>query len=79
MTLGLINVVPKDQEGKEVSDMKKAIIDINEEEEGVREGKEWLAMIGFLSSMKDLNDNGIPDVDSKYLLPVRCFLTVRDK
>ena len=30
---------------------------------GVQEGKEWLALIGLLGSMKDVNGNGIPDID----------------
>jgi 5'-nucleotidase/UDP-sugar diphosphatase len=79
MTLGLINVVPKDSGGNRVTDMKNAIIDMDEDREGVQEGKEWLALIGFLSSMKDVNGNGIPDIDKKYSVPVKCFFPVNVK
>jgi len=77
MSFGIINVVPKDSEGNKVSDMKRAIIDMDESSDGVQEGKEWLAMISFLSSMHDMNGNGIPDIDKKYSFPVKCFYPVK--
>lgn len=66
MSFGLINVVPKDKDGKPVTDMKNAIIDINETLEGVQEGKEWLAIMDYIRSMKDINGNGIPDINPGY-------------
>ena len=79
MSFGIINVVPKDFAGNRVKDMKSAVIDMNEKMEGVQEGKEWLALIGFFSSMKDINGNGIPDIDIKYSAPVKCFFPVQTK
>jgi 5'-nucleotidase / UDP-sugar diphosphatase len=79
MSFGLINVVPKDETGNKVKDMKRAVIDINENIDGIQEGKEWLALITYLSSMKDINGNGIPDVDKKYAEPIRCFFSVKSK
>jgi hypothetical protein len=76
MSFGLINVVPKDSSGNKVTDMTKAVIDMDEKREGVQEGKEWLALIEYLSSMKDTNGNGIPDIDRKYITPVRSFYPV---
>jgi 5'-nucleotidase / UDP-sugar diphosphatase len=73
-SLGFLNVVPKDESGNKVIDLKTAIIDFNEQKDGVQEGKEWLALIEFLRSMKDTNGNGIPDIDRKYDLPVSCFI-----
>jgi len=72
-SFGLINVVPKDAGGNPVTDMKKAVIDMDEQTEGIQEGKEWLALVEFFSSMKDLNANGIPDIDKKYSGPIRSF------
>jgi 5'-nucleotidase/UDP-sugar diphosphatase len=77
MSFGLINVVPKDVAGNKVKDMKTTVIDMDEKMEGVQEGKEWLALMEFLSSMKDTNGNGIPDFDKKYAVPVRCFFPVK--
>lgn len=66
MSFGLINVVPKDKIGNPVKIMKSVIIDIDGKKEGIQEGKEWLALIEFLSKMKDQNGNGIPEIDNKY-------------
>jgi 5'-nucleotidase len=79
MSHGLINVVPKDGVGNKVKDMKSLVIDMDESRDGVQEGKEWLALIEFLSSMKDTDGNGIPDIDKKYAVPLRCFLPVKTR
>lgn len=79
MSFGLINVVPKDASGDKVADMETSVIDMDEKQEGVQEGKEWLTLIEFLGSMKDTNGNGIPDIDKKYTESVKCFFTVKEK
>jgi 5'-nucleotidase len=76
MSFGLINVVPKDAAGNMITDMKNAVIDMDETRIGVQEGKEWLALMEYLNSMKDINGNGIPDIDKKYQYPVRSFFPV---
>jgi 5'-nucleotidase / UDP-sugar diphosphatase len=78
MSFGLINVVPKDVNGNILTDMKAAVIDIDENKDGVQEGKEWLALMEFLSSMKDTNGNGIPDVSEKYRAAVQTFFPVNN-
>lgn len=77
MSFGLINVVPKDITGARVTDMKKAVIDMDNKREGVQEGKEWLALMEMISLMKDTNGNGIPDLDGKYREPVKSFFLVK--
>jgi 5'-nucleotidase / UDP-sugar diphosphatase len=79
MSFGLINVVPKDSQGNPVKDMSASVIDFDERKEGVQEGKEWLALVEFLSAMKDLTGNGIPDIDKKYSVAVKCFHPVVTK
>jgi 5'-nucleotidase len=76
MSLGLINIVPKDAAGNRIIDMKNAVIDLDENREGLQEGKEWLALMEYLGSMKDTNGNGIPDIDNKYRTAVQCFFPV---
>lgn len=78
-SFGLINVVPKDAGGKPVKDMKLAVIDMDETKTGLQEGKEWLALISYLSSMSDTNGNGIPDIDSRYSKAVKSFFPVKGK
>jgi 5'-nucleotidase/UDP-sugar diphosphatase len=73
-TFGMVNVVPKNAAGEKVTDMKAAIVDVDEEKPGIQEGKEWLALKEYLSQMRDSNGNNIPDIDKKYDLPVRTLL-----
>ncbi|NMC39441.1 MAG: bifunctional metallophosphatase/5'-nucleotidase [Bacteroidales bacterium] len=73
MSFGLINVVPKDAAGSRISDMSTSVIDMNKNRAGVQEGKEWLALMEYLCSMKDTNGNGIPEIDRRYLTPVKSF------
>jgi 5'-nucleotidase / UDP-sugar diphosphatase len=79
MSFGLINVVPKDAAGNKIKDIQTAVIDIDENREGVQEGKEWLALVEYLGSMKDTNGNGIPDIDKKYKSAVKSFFPVKSK
>jgi 5'-nucleotidase len=79
MSFGLINVVPKDAAGNKVKDIGTTVIDMDESRDGVQEGKEWLALIEFLSSMKDTNGNGIPDIDKKYAVSIKCFFSVKNR
>jgi len=76
MSLGLINVVPKDESGIPVHDMRNSIIDVNEEMQGIQEGKEWIALMEYLRSMSDSDGDSIPDIDRKYAFPERSFSTV---
>ncbi len=79
MSFGLINIVPKDASGNPIRDMKNTVIDIDENKEGIQEGKEWLAMVEYLTSMEDINGNGIPDIDSKYKKAVQTFFDISSR
>lgn len=76
-THGLVNVVPKDITGNRVTDFTKTVVDTDASKPGIQEGKEWLAMVEYLMNMKDLNGNGIPDLDKTYSKPVPVFKVVR--
>ena len=78
MSHGLVNVVPKDENGNRV-DVKNIVIDMDENQPGLQEGKEWLALMEYLGSMSDTNGDGIPDIDQKYNVAVKCFYTVKTK
>jgi 5'-nucleotidase len=77
MSLGLLNVVPKDSRGNSLTDMKNAVLDLDETAPGIQEGKEWLALMEYLSSMKDTNSNNIPDIIMKYKDPIQTFFPVK--
>lgn len=74
MTFGLIKVQPKDALGNEISDMKQTIIDYDEEKPGLQEGKEWIALVRYLSSMDDTDGDGIPDLLPHYRKPGLCLI-----
>jgi len=78
MSFGLINVVPRNSSGVPVTDMKSAWIDMDEQREGLQEGKEWLALMEYLGSMKDRNGNGIPDIDTRYREAIQTFFVVKN-
>ncbi|MFO7575570.1 MAG: bifunctional UDP-sugar hydrolase/5'-nucleotidase [Bacteroidales bacterium] len=69
MSFGLLNVVPKDEKGVPLTDFSMAVINFAGDETGYIEGKEWLALIEFLSEMPDSDGNGIPDIDEFYRKP----------
>ncbi len=66
---GLIHVTPKYQDGTPVTDFTATIIDMNENEAGVQEGKVWKSLIDYAASFKDKDENGISMVPEKYHLP----------
>lgn len=76
-SFGLINVIPKNNEGNRVTDMSTALIDMDETRPGLQEGKEWLALIEYLQTLKDSNENGIPGPDDKYKAPLRAVVPVK--
>jgi 5'-nucleotidase len=77
MSFGLINVVPKDADGNPITDMKRSVIDIDPARDGIQEGKEWLALMEYLTEMKDNNNNGIPDIDMKYFHAIQSFREIK--
>ncbi len=78
MSFGLVNVIPKDENGNKV-DVKNIVIDMDEKMPGIQEGKEWLALMEYLGSMEDTNNDSIPDIDQKYNVAVKCFYNVNSK
>jgi 5'-nucleotidase len=77
MSFGLIKVIPKDAAGNKIKDMKTAVIDMDENRPGVQEGKEWLALLEYLTSMQDTDGDKIPDIEQKYNVPIKSFIQVK--
>ncbi len=74
MTFGLIKVQVKDSLGNEISDMSESIIDFDEKTSGIQEGKEWIALVKYLSSMADTDGDDIPDLPLHYKDPGLCLI-----
>ncbi len=61
-SFGLVNVKPKDINGEPIEDMVNQYLDFDKTQDGVQEGKEWIAFYHYVSSFPDTNGNGIPDI-----------------
>lgn len=79
MTFGLVKVIPKDLNGNKIKDNKSTWIDFDDQKPGIQEGKEWLALIKYLQSFNDLNNNNIPDIPNSYTKPVPRIIDISKK
>ena len=76
MSFGLINVVAKDKAGVPLKDMDQAVLDMNPDEEGMQEGKEWLALVRYLQQFPALEQDVLPVIPEKYKVPDRSMVQV---
>lgn len=66
MSFGVIQITPKHIDGSHIEQMSDAVIDFNPGKPGIQEGKEWISVINFSKTFKDIDNNGIPDVPIAY-------------
>ncbi|MCB9777651.1 MAG: bifunctional metallophosphatase/5'-nucleotidase [Alphaproteobacteria bacterium] len=69
LTSGLLVITPKDSAGIPMSDLADAVIDADPDTAGVQELKLWEALVDYGRSMPDTDDDGLPDLDERYLAP----------
>ncbi len=62
ITKGLLEVVPKDAQGKPLAEIKAAVIDIDPQTPGVQEYKEWQGLLDHIRSLPDLDGDGLADI-----------------
>lgn len=62
LTKGLLDVIPKDAEGKPLPRIEDAIVDQDPETEGVQELKEWQALLDHIRGLPDLDGDGLADI-----------------
>jgi len=77
-SFGLINVVPKDGNGNPVSDMDMAIVDFDDSQPGIQEGKEWLALVRYLQQMEPQEEGGIPVIPAYYGNPTPSLMKIAE-
>ncbi|MEW6261858.1 MAG: bifunctional UDP-sugar hydrolase/5'-nucleotidase [Thermodesulfobacteriota bacterium] len=65
-TYGLLEIKPKDRQGRPISDLKLARVDADNVREGVQELKEWVALIEYLRLGPDNDRDGLNEVPDKY-------------
>jgi 5'-nucleotidase/UDP-sugar diphosphatase len=66
---GILDVQPKDKNGRLLPDLKSAIIYEDKNSGRPRELKEWMALIHYLRSFAAAGRNGIPNIPDKYKGP----------
>ncbi|GIZ13589.1 bifunctional UDP-sugar hydrolase/5'-nucleotidase [Pseudomonas sp. NCCP-436] len=62
LTKGLLDVVPKDAEGRVLPSIEEAIVDQDPHADGVQELKEWQALLDHIRSLPDLDGDGLADI-----------------
>lgn len=65
MSKGIVKITPRQIDGTPISD-ESYLIDLSYETEGIKEAKEWVALLKFFNQFKDTDGNGIPNLPSRY-------------
>ncbi|MBP7603587.1 MAG: 5'-nucleotidase C-terminal domain-containing protein, partial [Spirochaetes bacterium] len=65
-TFNILNIVPKDRQGKAINDLVAHRIDADKRKPGIQELKEWVGVMEFIKSFPDIDGDGLPDVPEKY-------------
>ena len=62
LSYGLVNIIPKDEQGRPLADLQQSIVDRFPEKEGLQEYKNWQAQLDFFASLPDSDGDGIADI-----------------
>jgi 5'-nucleotidase len=62
LTKGLLDVIPKDADGRPLPRIEDAIVDQDPDQEGVQELKEWQALLDHIRNLPDLDGDGLADI-----------------
>jgi len=65
-TWHILDIVPKDRNGKPIEDLKTARVDIDANQPGIQELKEWKAVIDYIRQLPDTDGDGIANIPQKY-------------
>lgn len=65
-TYSLLEIAPKDKNGKPLETLSSALVDADPSLPGIQELKEWEVVIHYVRSFPDDNGNGLPDIPEKY-------------
>ena len=69
-TFHILDIVPKDREGRPIEELATARIDADKAAPGIQELKEWVGLMEFVRRFPDLNGDRIPDIPAKYAAPL---------
>ena len=68
-TGGALKIIPRDEAGEPVADLRTRIVDADPQTEGLQELKQWLTFIEFLEGFPDLDADDLPDIPEAYAQP----------
>ena len=68
-SFGILDITPKDREGRPVTDIKKMIVPADSHTSRVKELKEWAALAAYMKTFPDTDGNGIPNIPDRYKGP----------
>jgi 5'-nucleotidase len=69
-TFGILDIVPKDRDGKPIQDLETARVDVDTAAPGIQELKEWAGFLRYVQSFPDADGDGIPDIPARYAGPL---------
>lgn len=65
-TYNILEIIPKDRNGKPLENLSDFRIDADKVKLGVQELKEWVAVMDYVRSFKDRTGDGFPDIPEEY-------------
>lgn len=68
-TYGILEIVPKNEQGNPIENMREALIDADSKRDGVQELKEWVVFLDYVRSFEDIDGNGLANIPEKYRSP----------
>lgn len=68
-TYNLLNIVPKDRNGKPIDSLVDFRVDADPLQPGIQELKEWVAIMEYIARFDDLTGDGYPDIPDRYRTP----------
>jgi len=68
-TFHILDIVPKDREGRAIQDLADARVDADPARPGVQELKEWVGLLEYAQGFPDTDSDGIPEIPARYAGP----------
>lgn len=65
-TYSMLEIVPKDKNGRPIEKLSAARVDGDKSRPGIQELKEWQGVVQYVQSFPDTDGNGIPNIPEKY-------------
>jgi hypothetical protein len=62
--------------GNIVTEMDDFVMDFNDAQPGIQEGKEWIALLKYLQRFKPAEEGGLPVIPDSYRNPVKSLVPV---